>query len=613
MISWQNFLKEREMYLRKILPNTPARERLKIISDEWAKRQVPKSIPQVLYSQEEYSILNSIKSSLTDGTADCEKIFNSIRKCKREIFHKFICDLDETLFQILIQTIIQWNNWSKIRPLLILIDCFRPISNVMVEILIDNNRVQMSVFKAVCYYCTILTSFFEPLLRYFLMTSDKDNYSEDDCSVSHFDINVSDRSRCLRFRELDNTDPPIGFVIGQLIGKISPDLLRLLIRSMTSDTLYRRNMDIEFANNFAYLFLNWASDFKVLSPLLRKDTVLHHLILKHRIIPYQTFYTAMCAVPEGIFLLETLEQPSLDFTNRPTMNVFLDMFEKMFRGRIPYSKDMFRYTYLWYLLDLETAFPNENEDRITITMVRGSIEQRINIYNASLKEKLKNPVDALLKRKNDVYLSTQEEISPKDTFLCSSDYYIFHITELKNILEYGKNPYTNLDLEERDKQRIQTILEQIDDRFEPFTESNAYYLNKETLYSRMRDHLDSMMKKSIFLYYSPKFSSVVDSIFRSELVLNSVHMYLYEPGKLYPYNKSSDYRDYLTPLTIIQSLEDLVVLKKYWGEAFDTTRTTHHRKIFFTGALIYIMNTYGTGTVNLFAYVAENFVCRLPL
>jgi hypothetical protein len=120
------------------------------------------------------------------------------------------------------------------------------------------------------------------------------------------------------------------------------------------------------------------------------------------------------------------------------------------------------------------------------------------------------------------------------------------------------------------------------------------------------------MNKSFFLGYATKFSVALDKIFTSNIILNTVFMYMYEPYMLNPRSENTDYRQGLYPLGKILSLQDEVVVRKYWQKASEPTGLYEERRRNFTWLLIFLMEMYGYSVVNLFAYVVENFVVCLP-
>jgi len=237
---------------------------------------------------------------------------------------------------------------------------------------------------------------------------------------------------------------------------------------------------------------------------------------------------------------------------------------------------------------------------------------RKELYDETMRKIMICSDDYFEKKINEVFFSTQEEIARDDKCFQTRDNCLFGVDELSYLKKKGVNPFTNTKLMDEDVERINNVITLQRPVLEFITESSSMYCDMRLVKQNRNSHIDSMMNKSIFLGYATKFSVALDKIFTSNIILNSVMMYMYEPYMLNPRTEITDYRQGLYPLGRFLTLEDEPIVRNYWIKTANPTGLYEERRKNFTWMLIFLMEMYGQVAVNLFAHVVENFVVCLP-
>lgn len=389
---------------------------------------------------------------------------------------------------------------------------------------------------------------------------------------------------------------------GRHLKKIPLETLEKLIRLMSTQAMF---VETPTQCSFSESFWKAAANFSFIFNVINYTKILHHLLLDDRFIASSMTFKLLSILGEEGELIA-----SKVFFAKPDEN--LTMGEQY----CTYIMDKYGEENFYNAIEqtaLCRCFPRESIDSETIReAILGSIRQRKIVYTANLRKFMTLTEDYFDRKINDVFFSTQEEIQPEDICFQTADNCLFSLDELPYLKKKGANPFTNMNLSEEDKKRIDQVILNQRTVLERITESSDAYCDPRLISQHRSSHLDAMMNKSIFLGYATKFSVALDKIFISNIILSSVMMYMYEPHLLHPRSELTDYRQGFQPLGRFVSIQDDIVIGKMWCKVADTSISYEIRRKNFTWLLIFLMEMYGQIAVNLFAYVVENFVMCLP-
>lgn len=400
-------------------------------------------------------------------------------------------------------------------------------------------------------------------------------------------------------------------LVGKYLQNIPLETLEKLIRQMTTKAMF---LNTDYEPSFSEVFWKSMTNFSFAFTLVNRSKIIHHLLLNDRFIVSPVTIKLLSILGEEgekiankVFIAKQSE--SLTMSEPLTISAPLTMGEQYCLYLMEKYKEENFYTAVEQTA-LTLCFPTRQYT--TKEEILQEFRNRKTMYDQAMRKIAILSEDYFDKKINEVFFSTQEEISIHSLCFQTSDNCLFGIDELPYLKKKGLNPFTNTKLTDEDMNRINNIISIQRPVLEVITETSSMYCDLRLLKQNRNSHLDSMMNKSIFLGYATKFSVALDKIFTSNIILNSVMMYMYEPYMLNPRSEMTDYRQGLYPLGRFLSLNDETIVRNYWTKASNPTGLYEERRKNFTWMLIFLMEMYGQIAVNLFAYVVENFVVCLP-
>lgn len=599
MSGWHAFLKSINEELKRTTPELSYSERLQIASDKWKARKIlrentpvdSENILQLLGNlQEEH-----LKVEPTEDAVD--NILAPIMKMKSGDFEKFISGLS-------------WIEYAKFLTIIIGQPDHKLACRILKRLIPVREFYSYKVFYHECKEGQSVDVLFWCLY----------NLEETHHLVALLDMIVSvipnkettsETLKKMGMRILYDMDDIVemkdgksltsSILVGNFLKKIPLETLEKLIRQMTTKAMF-----LSTPNNSSFSESLWKAmtNFSMCFHVVNDSRIMHHLLLDDRFV----------VSPLTIRLLSIMGEEGEKIARKVfvgKLNLNITLAEQYCEYIIDkYGERNFMEAVSQTALNLcFTSSPHELKSR---DMIMNSIRERKQIYDANMKTKMLLSEDYFAKKINEVFFSTQEEITPKDVCFQTTDNCLFSVEELAHLKKTEINPFTNTKLSEVDMARINEINHAYRPILEPITESSSMFCDLRLMKQFRNSHLDSLMNKSFFLGYATKFSVALDKIFTSNIILNTVFMYMYEPYMLNPRSEITDYRQGLCPLGKFLSLQDEVAIRKYWQKASEPTGLYEERRKNFTWLLIFLMEMYGPVAVNLFAYVVENFVVCLP-
>lgn len=398
-----------------------------------------------------------------------------------------------------------------------------------------------------------------------------------------------------------------GILIGRYLHHIPLETLEKLIRQMTTKAMF---LSSETEVSFSEAFWKSMANFSFAFTLVNRSKIIHHMLINDRFI----------VSPITIKLLSILGEEGEKIANRvfiskPNATDTMGAPPTMGEQYCQYIMDKYGQENFYIAIEqtaLTLCFPDSHRRHSTKDEILQEFRNRKAMYDEAMKKIMILTSDYFEKKINEVFFSTQEEITKDVPCFQTADNCLFGVDELSYLKKKGVNPFTNMKLTDEDVERINNVIGMQRPVLEVITESSSMYCDLRLLKQNRNSHLDSMMHKSIFLGYATKFSVALDKIFTSNIILNSVMMYMYEPYMLNPRTELTDYRQGLYPLGRFLTLQDEPVVRNYWAKASNPTGLYEERRKNFTWMLIFLMEMYGQVAVNLFAHVVENFVVCLP-
>lgn len=599
MSGWHAFLKSVNEELKRTNPILSYSERLKIASDRWKDRKILReNIPvNVETIQRDIAGLQEdvLKNEPTEDMID--NILSPVMKLKGMEFDKFILGLSWIEFAKLLTIIIGQPDCKLAYRVLKRIIPVREVYSykTFYHKCKDEQSVDMLFW---CLYNLEETPYLTVLLDLLVSTIPNRETTSETLKKMGMRI-LYDMDDIVEMKDGGSLTSAI--LIGRYLKKIPLETLEKLVRQMTTQAMF-----ICTPGNPSFSESMWRNltNFSMTFHVIYGSRILHHLLLDDRFV----------VSPITIKLLSIMGEEGEKIA------------ERVFVGKLNPDVTLAE-QYCEYIIDkygeknfmeaisqtaLSLCFTNPTHELNSKEAIMNSIRERKHMYDGVMKKKLILSEDYFAKKINEVFFSTQEEIMLGDVCFQTTDNCLFSIDELAHLKKTEVNPFTNTRLSDKDIARIGEINDGVRPVLESITESSSMFCDLRLMKQFRNSHLDLMMNKSFFLGYATKFSVALDKIFTSNIILNTVFMYMYEPYMLNPRSENTDYRQGLYPLGKILSLQDEVVVRKYWQKASEPTGLYEERRRNFTWLLIFLMEMYGYAVVNLFAYVVENFVVCLP-
>lgn len=593
MSDWNEFLKSVNRELKQSNPNMSYADRKKIASDRWKDRKLQDAITPFDVIKTE-ALLDELQEEQlrNEPTEDMiDNIMGAIMKLKGKEFDDYIRSLSWVRIAKVLTIVIGQPDFKFACRFIKRLIPIVPLHTYVIFYHKTNQGVDLLFW---CLYNLKESSHMVSLLD--VLVSVIPNVPLDSVYIAMGMRFLYDMDNIIEMKTGEKLSS--GILIGKYLHSIPLETLENLIRQMTTKAMF---LNTENGNSFCDSFWKAMTNFSFAFTLINRSKIIRHLLINDRFI----------ASPITMKLLSIVGEEGEKIANR----VFVSKLSKesMSEQFCQYIMDKYREENFYKVIEqtaLTLCFPNR--DKTSRMEILQEIRDKKSLYENNMKKIMVLSEDYYEKKNNEVFFSTQDEITNDSLCFQTSDNYLFGMDELSYLKKKGMNPYTNTKLSDKDIERVNHILELQRPALEPITETSGLYCDLRLLKQNRNSHLDSMMNKSIFLGYATKFSVALDKIFTSNIILNTVMMYMYEPYMLNPRSEINDYRPGLYPLGRFLSLNDEVIVKNYWLKASDPTGLYEDRRKNFTWMLIFLMEMYGQVAVNLFAYVVENFVVCLP-